>query len=387
MNPFCMGRTTNECHRIMNTKLTLSVVSYQEDSLSFIVRTPAGIESTVPTMLFQQTQEFVNNLPESLECYVMKDGSIQQAKKQLLEQCFKKKKGHATFIVDTITDNKYQLLDFYGFSHPYESVKPYKWELGEEVEMNYDGIEACEEDNTAWLKIVEPYEQEVVIRANALSDAYEPLEHALNSRIEPLYNGPRLGYVSAINPPAPPRLRIREGVKVEFKSSFVYTQKGELNIDRQMQEIIQAIAAFMNADGGKLYLGIRDNGDVRGLEEDLPYIQTSEFDQMPYKHTMDGLKQKIYASVKWHLGEDAIDLIERIQISSPRGYRELEYVVITIQPSSHIVWYSPRGRDRENELYVRRDGMVQKYPPGNSMANFIIRRTAKMRQKDIFTFG
>ena len=170
---------------INTSLLTLPIVSYQEDTLRFVVRTPEGTEAIVPAVLFQQTQEFVNNLPESLECYVMKDGSIQQAKKQLLEQCFKKKKGHATFIVDTITDNKYQLLDFYGFSHPYESDISHQWKIGEEVEMIYDGIEACDEDNTAWLKIVEPYVLEVAIRTNAQM-AYndESLQLPLNLNAE-----------------------------------------------------------------------------------------------------------------------------------------------------------------------------------------------------------
>lgn len=60
---------------------------------------------------------------------------------------------------------------------------------------------------------------------------------------------------------------------VEFKSSLIYLQNGfNLNVEQQTREIIEAIAAMLNTRGGSLYIGVSDNGYIRGLDNDLKYF-------------------------------------------------------------------------------------------------------------------
>ena len=56
----------------------------------------------------------------------------------------------------------------------------------------------------------------------------------------------------------------RENESLEFKSSFIYTAEGEENIDEQLgHEIVAQLAGFMNAGGGTVYLGYRDDGSLQ----------------------------------------------------------------------------------------------------------------------------
>lgn len=55
----------------------------------------------------------------------------------------------------------------------------------------------------------------------------------------------------------------------EFKSSYRWDVKHDQKNERLEFEIFKTIAAFLNSDGGDLYIGITDEGSVYGLEKDL----------------------------------------------------------------------------------------------------------------------
>lgn len=68
-----------------------------------------------------------------------------------------------------------------------------------------------------------------------------------------------------------------ESDNVEYKTSIVFTPKNETNIDMQMFNIVRELAAFMNAGGGTLYIGIHDKTkQVVGIDKDLPHLSEGE---------------------------------------------------------------------------------------------------------------
>ena len=72
----------------------------------------------------------------------------------------------------------------------------------------------------------------------------------------------------------PEKVNIKEGQRVEFKTSAFYAP-GEQNPGfRQMRTIAETVAAFMNADGGDLIIGIADDGTVCGIADDLDVLAT-----------------------------------------------------------------------------------------------------------------
>ena len=94
-----------------------------------------------------------------------------------------------------------------------------------------------------------------------------------------------------------------EGQYLEYKSSFVYTPKGECDIDKQLgYEIMRQIAAFMNADGGELRIGYNDDGTLCGINEDLQYINSSNEDYNVYDLSEDKIRLKFINTIDAKLG-------------------------------------------------------------------------------------
>ena len=64
-----------------------------------------------------------------------------------------------------------------------------------------------------------------------------------------------------------------ESQTIEFKSSLIFSSKSGSRPDPkgQMHEITHIICGFMNARGGKLFIGVNDSGYENGLEDDLTY--------------------------------------------------------------------------------------------------------------------
>ena len=75
--------------------------------------------------------------------------------------------------------------------------------------------------------------------------------------------------------PAPPAAEGRletiaggESQTVELKSSMLHDYKHGGRNPALMQDIVREIVAFMNADGGTVYVGVSDAGDALGIEPD-----------------------------------------------------------------------------------------------------------------------
>ena len=74
-----------------------------------------------------------------------------------------------------------------------------------------------------------------------------------------------------------------ESSKLEFKTSLLFDhQKAENNpsislleckSDNVTHSALKSVAAFLNSGGGLLYIGIRDNGEVLGLEADNNFLK------------------------------------------------------------------------------------------------------------------
>ncbi|WP_448777937.1 RNA-binding domain-containing protein [Bacteroides congonensis] len=65
----------------------------------------------------------------------------------------------------------------------------------------------------------------------------------------------------------------RESGEVEFKTSIVYPVNRSLpDMKQQSEVILRTIAGFLNANGGTLYIGVADNGNVTGLANDYSYM-------------------------------------------------------------------------------------------------------------------
>ena len=90
----------------------------------------------------------------------------------------------------------------------------------------------------------------------------------------------------------------REDNNTEFKTSVVYPEYNmHPDIQLQTKKILSEICAFLNRDGGTLYLGVNDQGYERGLEEDLKYAL--------FKNSKDRYEDYIINQVVMQLSKEA----------------------------------------------------------------------------------
>ena len=112
------------------------------------------------------------------------------------------------------------------------------------------------------IEIISPYENNRLIG----SDTNESIPKSYKKRIKE-------GIIDI-------RKLIREGEneKIEFKSSarWDYKQGG---VNKQLQKsILKTITGFLNSNGGRLLIGIDDEGNIIGLENDIKTIKKKNLD-------------------------------------------------------------------------------------------------------------
>jgi len=124
-----------------------------------------------------------------------------------------------------------------------------------------------------------------------------------------------------------------ESVEVEFKQSF-----------HSVQEIARVIAAFANTQGGLLILGVKSEGTIEGIKENLDLVQ-----------------QKI---------SQANSTIDPAPLTNV-GVHTLDHkkiIIITVHRADFSVFHSVEG-----VIYVRLGSTVQKLE-GQSIVEFLRNR-------------
>ncbi len=137
----------------------------------------------------------------------------------------------------------------------------------------------------------------------------------------------------------------QEGPRLEYKSSFVYTRNGELDIDNQLgYELMRHVAGFMNAEGGLLCIGYYDDGTIRGINDDLKYINTSNEDDFQYDLTEDKIKLKFIHTIAATLGSLASS---RVKIELRQNSAGRIVCFLQVSPAPRPVWF------KEKSLFIR----------------------------------
>lgn len=130
----------------------------------------------------------------------------------------------------------------------------------------------------------------------------------------------------------------------EWKSSLVFpsndTDQDNPDVEKQVKEIMRCIAGFQNTEGGLLYIGVTNDGQVRGIESDFVHLNDGE-DANKYGQSTDGFECKIRNAVNHYLGKMSLDNI------SFKFYRQQTsghiFCVITVSKTPRPVYRE--GRD------------------------------------------
>ncbi|CCA93121.1 divergent AAA domain-containing protein [Novosphingobium sp. PP1Y] len=83
-----------------------------------------------------------------------------------------------------------------------------------------------------------------------------------------------------------------ESEQLEFKSSFRWDRRQRC-VNRSLQQVIvKTIAGFLNHEGGTLLIGVGDDGEIAGIEEDLETLKHANrdgFERLLMDVARDGL--------------------------------------------------------------------------------------------------
>lgn len=150
----------------------------------------------------------------------------------------------------------------------------------------------------------------------------------------------------------------------EFKSTIVFPAKTtDADIKTQLGQIARALAGFMNADGGTLYIGVNDSGRVCGIEQDLQYLNSDDTDRFTYKMNYDHYELKIRNTVVRLLGHTANSAIH-FDFRDDGGK---VYCVITVDRVDRPVYYNER-------IIFQRQGNMTPWLKGEDITYFIAKR-------------
>ena len=157
-----------------------------------------------------------------------------------------------------------------------------------------------------------------------------------------------------------------ENQTLELKTSIVFTPgDGKAEIDKQLYNILKELTAFMNTDGGTLYIGIHDKTKkVIGIEGDYKHLNEGEDEfNGSYKEDKDGYELKIRNTMD-RLCPSVANSLTTIGFESLEGN---EYCKITLKPARRPIFLSG------TQLFVRQGNRV-KLLKGDEITFFITER-------------
>lgn len=137
-----------------------------------------------------------------------------------------------------------------------------------------------------------------------------------------------------------------EGLTLEFKETLRWdTRKGAVN--KEMEKVIlKTIVAFLNTDGGTLLIGVSDNAEIVGLENDYKTLP---------KKNKDGFENHLSQLVKTMIGLPFTKYIS-IQFEKING----KEVCLVSVGESHKPAYLKNG-DGKEDFFVRVGNSTQPF--------------------------
>ncbi|OHB00531.1 MAG: hypothetical protein A3E94_01900 [Candidatus Zambryskibacteria bacterium RIFCSPHIGHO2_12_FULL_44_12b] len=129
-----------------------------------------------------------------------------------------------------------------------------------------------------------------------------------------------------------------EHSRLELKQTFRWDGKRNVTSKDLEKAVMKTVAAFLNTEGGQLLIGISDNGNIHGLEDD--YKSLTRKDRDGFENAFNqSMKNMIGAEFRQYVGLS----FEQIE--------EKEVCVISVEPSPKPVFL--RVNDKEEEFFIR----------------------------------
>jgi hypothetical protein len=131
---------------------------------------------------------------------------------------------------------------------------------------------------------------------------------------------------------------------VEFKSSLKWSYDAN-QVDKKLEHVIvKAISSFMNSDGGKLFIGINDDGEILGLEKDYMGVKNKN---------ADGFLLKLVEIINNYIGKEFHQYI----IPDIVKIKDKEVCVVEVLNSGKPAYI--KNENNKQEFYIRASASSQ----------------------------
>ena len=144
-----------------------------------------------------------------------------------------------------------------------------------------------------------------------------------------------------------------ESHTLEFKETLEYNIHTNERTPGLAKSSLKTIAAFLNADGGTLLIGVSDAGEVKGITRDLQFVRGNN---------RDGFEQKLRSLINDHFDPSPLGDVE-IRFED---LQEGTVCQINVEKSSEPVAY-------DNDFYIR-DGNGTRKLKGRDLADWLRHR-------------
>lgn len=170
-----------------------------------------------------------------------------------------------------------------------------------------------------------------LVRKGILPDNY-----LINMVLRGVHRDIKKVFKTGKNKTVPQKLSFRQDSKgvlyvVEAEKSWLEF-KETLNVDLRTGKkathagirTLEAIASFLNTDGGTVLIGVDDNGKIKGLDKDLKYVR---------KNNDDGFESKVRDMINNNLKPLPL---QKISITFPQ-FKSVKICRIDIEKNDHVV--------------------------------------------------
>lgn len=147
-----------------------------------------------------------------------------------------------------------------------------------------------------------------------------------------------------------------ESPELEFKSTLRYCLKQKSPQKYVEHSAMKTIAAFLNSKGGTLLIGVEDNKNIIGLENDFNTFKKDKDKIDEFQKHLDNLIEK-------YLGNHVYDLL---QITFPK-IEESFICKIDVKPASTHKILKNVSKNNMEEFYIRRSASTIKLEPSEML--------------------
>ncbi|WP_419926474.1 GmrSD restriction endonuclease domain-containing protein [Candidatus Poriferisocius sp.] len=156
-----------------------------------------------------------------------------------------------------------------------------------------------------------------------------------------------------------------ESQVVEFKSTALKNLHTGVKDPAMVWSVLKTIAAFMNANGGTLLVGVDDGGAAVGIEEDFPFVSGNH---------RDGWQLWLTSVVSSSLSETAASEL-RVTFAA---LEEKTVARIEVGPSARPVFATPAKGEKKDAFMVRVNNLTKEFQ-GQDLLDYQAKRWPGVR--------